>query len=159
MTMDTFYMTFNDLSKVAWFVIVYFNCTFVIMDESNKIYFNCTFVIMDESNKIYISFSLLADIRKFAKHWEQWLSSSLEHLPECVSQCKLPVARRFVQSLRRQTSFLHLAQVKKRTENSTKYINRKHTNNKIESKHLTQSKCWMMLKDSNLPSQIELQLL
>ncbi|XP_071795529.1 DNA-binding protein RFX6-like isoform X2 [Asterias amurensis] len=53
---------------------------------------------------------LLADIRKFAKHWEQWLSSSLEHLPECVSQCKLPVARRFVQSLRRQTSFLHLAQ-------------------------------------------------
>ncbi|XP_038053265.1 DNA-binding protein RFX6-like isoform X2 [Patiria miniata] len=53
---------------------------------------------------------LLADIRNFAKHWEQWLCSSLEHLPEAVSQSKLPVARRFVQSLRRQTSFLHLAQ-------------------------------------------------
>ncbi|XP_053736971.1 DNA-binding protein RFX6 isoform X2 [Synchiropus splendidus] len=56
--------------------------------------------------------SLLADIRNFAKHWEQWLLSSLENLPECLAAKKLPMARRFVSSLKRQTSFLHLAQVR-----------------------------------------------
>ncbi|XP_044147680.1 DNA-binding protein RFX6 [Bufo gargarizans] len=55
--------------------------------------------------------SLLADIRNFAKHWEQWVTSSLENLPECLSEKKLPIARRFVSSLKRQTSFLHLAQI------------------------------------------------
>nr|XP_043904644.1 DNA-binding protein RFX6 [Solea senegalensis] len=55
--------------------------------------------------------SLLADIRNFAKHWEHWLSSSLENLPEGLAAKKLPIARRFVSSLRRQTSFLHLAQI------------------------------------------------
>ncbi|KAM8846114.1 LOW QUALITY PROTEIN: DNA-binding protein RFX6 [Synchiropus picturatus] len=55
--------------------------------------------------------SLLADIRNFAKHWEQWLLSSLENLPECLAAKKLPMARRFVSSLKRQTSFLHLAQI------------------------------------------------
>lgn len=55
--------------------------------------------------------SLLADIRNFAKHWEHWLASSLENLPECLAAKKLPIARRFVSSLKRQTSFLHLAQV------------------------------------------------
>uniref|UniRef100_A0A672FBH1 DNA-binding protein RFX6 n=1 Tax=Salarias fasciatus TaxID=181472 RepID=A0A672FBH1_SALFA len=55
--------------------------------------------------------SLLADIRNFAKHWEQWLASSLENLPECLAAKKLPIARRFVSSLKRQTSFLHLAQI------------------------------------------------
>ncbi|XP_013886328.1 DNA-binding protein RFX6 [Austrofundulus limnaeus] len=55
--------------------------------------------------------SLLADIRNFAKHWEHWLASSLENLPECLSAKKLPIARRFVSSLNRQTSFLHLAQI------------------------------------------------
>uniref|UniRef100_A0A3Q3B1V8 Regulatory factor X, 6 n=1 Tax=Kryptolebias marmoratus TaxID=37003 RepID=A0A3Q3B1V8_KRYMA len=55
--------------------------------------------------------SLLADIRNFAKHWEHWLASSLENLPECLAAKKLPVARRFVSSLKRQTSFLHLAQI------------------------------------------------
>ncbi|CAG5960376.1 unnamed protein product, partial [Menidia menidia] len=55
--------------------------------------------------------SLLADIRNFAKHWEHWLASSLENLPECLAAKKLPIARRFVSSLRRQTSFLHLAQI------------------------------------------------
>lgn len=55
--------------------------------------------------------SLLADIRNFAKHWEHWLASSLENLPDCLAAKKLPIARRFVSSLKRQTSFLHLAQV------------------------------------------------
>ncbi|KAJ8009045.1 hypothetical protein DPEC_G00084760 [Dallia pectoralis] len=55
--------------------------------------------------------SLLADIRNFAKHWELWMGSSLENLPECLLAKKLPIARRFVSSLRRQTSFLHLAQI------------------------------------------------
>lgn len=58
--------------------------------------------------------SLLADIRNFAKHWEHWLASSLENLPECLAAKKLPIARRFVSSLKRQTSFLHLAQVQRR---------------------------------------------
>ncbi|KAM3849868.1 DNA-binding protein RFX6 [Diretmus argenteus] len=55
--------------------------------------------------------SLLADIRNFAKHWEHWLVSSLENLPECLAAKKLPIARRFISSLKRQTSFLHLAQI------------------------------------------------
>ncbi|KAM4692925.1 DNA-binding protein RFX6 [Discoglossus pictus] len=55
--------------------------------------------------------SLLADIRNFAKHWEQWVISSLENLPEALSEKKLPIVRTFVSSLKRQTSFLHLAQI------------------------------------------------
>ncbi|XP_075869151.1 DNA-binding protein RFX6 isoform X2 [Nelusetta ayraudi] len=55
--------------------------------------------------------SLLSDIRNFAKHWERWLASSLENLPECLAAKKLPIARHFVSSLKRQTSFLHLAQI------------------------------------------------
>ncbi|NXX82072.1 RFX6 protein, partial [Urocolius indicus] len=55
--------------------------------------------------------SLLADIRNFAKNWEQWVVSSLENLPENLADKKLPIARRFVSSLKRQTSFLHLAQI------------------------------------------------
>ncbi|NXV27639.1 RFX6 protein, partial [Rissa tridactyla] len=55
--------------------------------------------------------SLLADIRNFAKNWEQWVASSLENLPENLTDKKLPIARRFVSSLKRQTSFLHLAQI------------------------------------------------
>uniref|UniRef100_A0A803Y695 DNA-binding protein RFX6 n=1 Tax=Meleagris gallopavo TaxID=9103 RepID=A0A803Y695_MELGA len=55
--------------------------------------------------------SLLADIRNFAKNWEQWVVSSLENLPEILMDKKLPIARRFVSSLKRQTSFLHLAQI------------------------------------------------
>ncbi|XP_057678204.1 DNA-binding protein RFX6 isoform X2 [Corythoichthys intestinalis] len=55
--------------------------------------------------------SLLADIRCFAKHWELWLASSLDNLPQCLAAKKLPIARRFVSSLKRQTSFLHLAQI------------------------------------------------
>ncbi|NXW13456.1 RFX6 protein, partial [Circaetus pectoralis] len=55
--------------------------------------------------------SLLADIRNFAKNWEQWVVSSLENLPENLTEKKLPIARRFISSLKRQTSFLHLAQI------------------------------------------------
>ncbi|NXH12214.1 RFX6 protein, partial [Bucco capensis] len=55
--------------------------------------------------------SLLADIRNFAKNWEQWVVSSLENLPENLADKKLPIARRFVSSLKRQASFLHLAQI------------------------------------------------
>uniref|UniRef100_A0A8D0KUP4 DNA-binding protein RFX6 n=1 Tax=Strix occidentalis caurina TaxID=311401 RepID=A0A8D0KUP4_STROC len=57
------------------------------------------------------SILLLADIRNFAKNWEQWVVSSLENLPENLTDKKLPIARRFVSSLKRQTSFLHLAQI------------------------------------------------
>uniref|UniRef100_A0A8C9PGL7 DNA-binding protein RFX6 n=1 Tax=Spermophilus dauricus TaxID=99837 RepID=A0A8C9PGL7_SPEDA len=56
-------------------------------------------------------FSLLADIRNFAKNWEQWVVSSLENLPEALTDKKIPIVRRFVSSLKRQTSFLHLAQI------------------------------------------------
>ncbi|XP_028628452.1 DNA-binding protein RFX6 [Grammomys surdaster] len=55
--------------------------------------------------------SLLADIRNFAKNWEQWVVSSLENLPEALIDRKIPILRRFVSSLKRQTSFLHLAQI------------------------------------------------
>nr|XP_006256506.2 DNA-binding protein RFX6 isoform X1 [Rattus norvegicus] len=55
--------------------------------------------------------SLLADIRNFAKNWEQWVVSSLENLPEALIDKKIPILRRFVSSLKRQTSFLHLAQI------------------------------------------------
>uniref|UniRef100_A0A8D0C292 DNA-binding protein RFX6 n=1 Tax=Salvator merianae TaxID=96440 RepID=A0A8D0C292_SALMN len=55
--------------------------------------------------------SLLADIRNFAKNWEHWIVSSLENLPEDLATKKLPIARRFASSLKRQTSFLHLAQI------------------------------------------------
>uniref|UniRef100_A0A8B9G481 DNA-binding protein RFX6 n=1 Tax=Amazona collaria TaxID=241587 RepID=A0A8B9G481_9PSIT len=44
-------------------------------------------------------------------NWEQWVVSSLENLPENLTDKKLPIARRFVSSLKRQTSFLHLAQI------------------------------------------------
>uniref|UniRef100_A0ABI7XB81 RFX-type winged-helix domain-containing protein n=1 Tax=Felis catus TaxID=9685 RepID=A0ABI7XB81_FELCA len=55
--------------------------------------------------------SLLADIRNFAKNWEQWVVSSLENLPDALTDKKIPIVRRFVSSLKRQTSFLHLAQI------------------------------------------------
>ncbi|XP_016118455.1 DNA-binding protein RFX6-like, partial [Sinocyclocheilus grahami] len=44
-------------------------------------------------------------------NFEEWMVSSLENLPEILSDKKLPIARRFVSSLKRQTSFLHLAQI------------------------------------------------
>lgn len=67
-------------------------------------------------------YSLLADIRSFAKNWEQWVASSLENLPESLIDKKLPIARRFVSSLKRQTSFLHLAQVNRMRLYIQKYV-------------------------------------
>jgi hypothetical protein len=57
-------------------------------------------------------FSLLKDIRKFASSLESWLTSSLENLPAKLIQRKLPVAKRFGQALKRQTAFIHIAQVR-----------------------------------------------
>ncbi|XP_072182085.1 DNA-binding protein RFX6-like [Diadema setosum] len=54
--------------------------------------------------------SLLTDIRHFTRQWEIWMTSSLENLPDSLKESKITVARRFVQSLKRQSSFLHLAQ-------------------------------------------------
>ncbi|XP_013406987.1 DNA-binding protein RFX6 [Lingula anatina] len=54
--------------------------------------------------------TLLCDIRNFAKHWENWVNTALDNLPEVLTDHKMPVARRFAQCLKRQTSFLHLAQ-------------------------------------------------
>lgn len=54
--------------------------------------------------------TLLCDIRNFARHWENWMSTALDNLPDKLSEHKLPVARRFASALKRQTSFLHLAQ-------------------------------------------------
>ncbi|XP_067127137.1 DNA-binding protein RFX6-like [Centruroides vittatus] len=55
--------------------------------------------------------TLLCEIRNLAHHWKTWLTSSLEKLPEGLSKAKLPVANLFSVSLKRQVSFLHLAQI------------------------------------------------
>ena len=60
---------------------------------------------------MFLLFRLLCDIRNFARHWENWMTSAMDNLPECLSSQKLPVGRRFASALKRQTSFLHLAQV------------------------------------------------
>lgn len=53
---------------------------------------------------------LLADVRTFARHLESWVLTATVELPEYLKMGKVQAVRRFVQSLRRQTSFLHLAQ-------------------------------------------------
>jgi len=53
---------------------------------------------------------LLADIRTFARHLESWVLAATVELPDYLKMGKIQAVRRFVQSLRRQTSFLHLAQ-------------------------------------------------
>ncbi|KAL9978484.1 hypothetical protein ACROYT_G016005 [Oculina patagonica] len=53
---------------------------------------------------------LLADIRTFARHLESWVLTATVELPDYLKMGKIQAVRRFVQSLRRQTSFLHLAQ-------------------------------------------------
>lgn len=87
-----------------WIFMMPFKSLFALILEMQP-YLTCLYLH-------WCDFSLLADIRNFAKHWEHWLASSLENLPECLAAKKLPIARRFVSSLKRQTSFLHLAQVK-----------------------------------------------
>lgn len=53
---------------------------------------------------------LLADVRGFARHIEKWVKTPLDGLPEYLVCCKLQVTRQFALSVKRQTSFLHLAQ-------------------------------------------------
>ena len=59
----------------------------------------------------FVSLRLLCDIRNFARQWDSWVASALDNLPDRLADNKLPVARRFASALKRQTSFLHLAQV------------------------------------------------
>ncbi|KAK3707889.1 hypothetical protein QZH41_017286 [Actinostola sp. cb2023] len=54
--------------------------------------------------------SLLADIRVFARHLESWVITATAQLPEYIKVGKVQIVRRFAQSIRRQTSFLHLSQ-------------------------------------------------
>ncbi|XP_077978702.1 DNA-binding protein RFX6-like [Glandiceps talaboti] len=54
--------------------------------------------------------SLSAEIRMFAKRLPGWLTSSLDDVPEHLKSQKLEVMKTFIQSLKRQTSFVHLAQ-------------------------------------------------
>ncbi|XP_032220990.2 DNA-binding protein RFX6 isoform X3 [Nematostella vectensis] len=65
---------------------------------------------------------LLADIRSFARHLEVWVASATEELPEYVKLAKLQIVRRFAQSIRRQTSFLHLAQTARPVLNSAELL-------------------------------------
>ncbi|XP_077979193.1 DNA-binding protein RFX6-like [Glandiceps talaboti] len=77
---------------------------------SDSILYKTTIDVLIPATMQEMPESLLAEIRNFAKHWEHWVSASLENLPDELTEAKLPVARRFVQALKRQTSFLHLAQ-------------------------------------------------
>ena len=54
--------------------------------------------------------TLLSDVRHFARQIEKWMKDSLESFPEYLISCKMHVARQFALSVKRQTSFLHLAQ-------------------------------------------------
>ncbi|XP_041366889.1 DNA-binding protein RFX6-like [Gigantopelta aegis] len=54
--------------------------------------------------------SLGSDIRVFVKRLPVWLKSSLENVPKNLHDRKLKVAQGFIQSILRQTSFVHLAQ-------------------------------------------------
>nr|XP_006821615.1 PREDICTED: DNA-binding protein RFX6-like [Saccoglossus kowalevskii] len=54
--------------------------------------------------------TLSAEIKVFAKRIPEWLSSSLEEAPKRLSDKKMAVVKTFIQSLKRQTSFVHLAQ-------------------------------------------------
>eukprot|EP00057_Strongylocentrotus_purpuratus_P009190 XP_011663664.1 PREDICTED: DNA-binding protein RFX6 [Strongylocentrotus purpuratus] len=54
--------------------------------------------------------SLSNEIRLFARKLPVWLEMSLDQIPAEVKRRKLKVVRVFVQSLRRQMSFIHLAQ-------------------------------------------------
>uniref|UniRef100_A0A8B9TBG5 DNA-binding protein RFX6 n=1 Tax=Anas platyrhynchos TaxID=8839 RepID=A0A8B9TBG5_ANAPL len=83
-------------------------CPEACVSQTENFFF---FFLINVSLKHIFCCSLLADIRNFAKNWEQWVVSSLENLPEILTDKKLPIARRFVSSLKRQTSFLHLAQI------------------------------------------------
>ncbi|XP_072045759.1 DNA-binding protein RFX6-like [Amphiura filiformis] len=57
--------------------------------------------------------ALNADIRALTRKLPSWLKSSLENIPDKVQQRKLKAVKAFVRSLRRHTSFIHLAQTAK----------------------------------------------
>ena len=73
--------------------------------------FDNTFVPISSLIKCMYNFSLLSETRNLANHWEHWMMTSLENLPERLVEQKTQVARRFALALKRQVSFLHLAQV------------------------------------------------
>ncbi|XP_078698214.1 DNA-binding protein RFX6-like [Branchiostoma floridae x Branchiostoma belcheri] len=54
--------------------------------------------------------SLSTEVRLFAKRLPGWVRNSMEDIPEKLKEKKLQVVRYFIKSLRRQTSFVHLAQ-------------------------------------------------
>ncbi|XP_052799431.1 DNA-binding protein RFX6-like [Mya arenaria] len=54
--------------------------------------------------------TLLAEMRLFAKHLPFWIESSMETVSKNILDKKLEVAKTFILSLRRQSSFVHLAQ-------------------------------------------------
>lgn len=69
---------------------------------------------LNNSNQLYYYAAvsrLLQDVRNFAHRWDKWLATALEKLPDMLKEKKIAVSQRFSQSLKRQTSFLHLAQV------------------------------------------------
>ncbi|XP_072163038.1 DNA-binding protein RFX6-like [Diadema setosum] len=53
---------------------------------------------------------LSSEIRQFSRKLPMWLEMSLDQIPEGLKQRKLTVVRAFVQSIRRQMAFIHLAQ-------------------------------------------------
>ncbi|XP_021360165.1 DNA-binding protein RFX6-like [Mizuhopecten yessoensis] len=54
--------------------------------------------------------SLGSEIKLFVKRLPHWLDNALDNIPEGLRQKKLEVVKGFIQSIVRQTSFVHLAQ-------------------------------------------------
>uniref|UniRef100_T1ILR4 DNA-binding protein RFX6 n=1 Tax=Strigamia maritima TaxID=126957 RepID=T1ILR4_STRMM len=77
-------------------------CDWILYKTLNDILIPSTMQEMPET--------LLCDIRNLANHWEHWIASSLDNLPELMIKNRLPAARVFARNLRLQVSFLHLAQ-------------------------------------------------
>lgn len=54
---------------------------------------------------------LLSDVQKLAGSWEGWLSHSLYGISASLATAKLNLVQHFTQALKRQATFLQLAQV------------------------------------------------
>ncbi|KAK7476909.1 hypothetical protein BaRGS_00031848, partial [Batillaria attramentaria] len=54
--------------------------------------------------------SLSTEIKVFTRKLPSWVHSALDSVPECLRERKMEATRTFVQSVRRQLSFVHLAQ-------------------------------------------------
>ena len=52
------------------------------------------------------------EVENIVRNWEMWLSHCLSTLPHRLVQRKMSVAQQFVQALKRQAAFIHLAQVR-----------------------------------------------